>query len=65
MGGKIITRLNFVMQSIYFLYFRSREDTIQTMVKIDRFPYVVHSLEAGGLRIVMLDLILSPLTQRV
>jgi len=24
MGGKIITRLNFVMQSIYFLYFRSR-----------------------------------------
>jgi hypothetical protein len=32
MGGKIITRLNFVMQSIYFLYFRSRH-ACYTLVK--------------------------------
>jgi hypothetical protein len=46
MGGKIITRLNFVMKSIYYLYFRSRHDIkIAKECRLDRrkiqFPGIV------------------------
>jgi hypothetical protein len=40
-------------------------DTIQTIQKIVILPYAVYSIDTGGLRIVMLDLIPLPLTQRV
>ena len=41
------------------------KETIQTIQKIVILPYAVHSIDTGGLRIVMPDLIPLPLSQRV
>jgi len=45
MGGKIITRLNFVMQSIYFLYFRSRHDILSKIKAQKRMDWSLTNLK--------------------